>query len=116
MAENIPLNKFRLLTKTLNSGSNLVYSSSLDVSSILLSTQITNITGSGDTQIVSVSIQKSGSSDYVYLLNSGSVPAYESLNPLAGKVVLEKYDGLYMHTTYSGSLHVVLSVLENAIN
>lgn len=116
MADTIPLNKFRLLTKTLSSGSNLVYSSSLDVSSILLSTQITNITASGATQVVSVSIQKSGSTDYVYLLNSGSVPAYESLNPLAGKVVLEKYDGLYMHTQYSGSLHIVLSVLENAIN
>lgn len=116
MAETIPLNKFRLLTKTLSSGSNLVYSSSLDVSSILLSTQITNVTASNVTQVVSVSIQKSGSTDFVYLLNSGSVPANESLNPLAGKVVLEKYDGLYMHTQYSGSLHIVLSLLENAIN
>jgi hypothetical protein len=116
MADTIPLNKFRMLTKTLGAGQNLIYSSSLDVASILLSTQITNVTSSGDTQIVSVSIQKSGSTDYVYLLSSGSVPAHESLNPLAGKVVLEKYDGLYMHTQYSGSLHVVLSVLENAIN
>lgn len=116
MADTIPLNKFRLLTKTLNSGSNLIYSSSLDIAAILLSTQITNITGSGETQIVSVSIQKSGSTDYTYLLNSGSVPAHESLNPLAGKVVLEKNDGLYMHTQHSGSLQVVLSVLENAIN
>jgi hypothetical protein len=116
MAETIPLNKFRLLTKTLGTGSNLIYSSSLDVASILLSTQITNVTASNTTQIVSVSIQKSGSNDHMYILNSGSVPAFESLNPLAGKVVLEKYDGLYMHTQYSGSLQVVLSVLENAIN
>lgn len=116
MADTIPLNKFRLLTKTLDSGPNLVYSSSLDIAAILLSTQITNVTSSGATQIVSVSIQKSGSADYFYLLHSGSVPANESLNPLAGKVVLEKHDGLYMHTQYSGSLHVVLSVLENAIN
>lgn len=116
MAETIPLNKFRLLTKTLNSGSNLIYSSSLDIATILLSTQITNVTSSGVTQIVSVSIQKSGSTDYTYLLNSGSVPSNESLNPLAGKVVLEKHDSLYMHTDHSGSLHIVLSVLENAIN
>lgn len=115
MATNtLPLNKFRLLTKTLNSGSNLIYRENLDVSTIVLSSQITNITGSGATQIVSVSIQKSGSVDYVYLLNSGSIPSNESLNPFAGKVVLEKYDGLYMHTQYSGSLQVVLSVLENA--
>jgi hypothetical protein len=38
----------------------------------------------------------------------------ESLNPFAGKVVLEKYDGLYMSTPVSGSLQIVLSVLENA--
>lgn len=110
----LPLNKFRLLTKTLNSGSNLIYRENIDVSTIILSSQITNITASGATQIVSVSLQKSGSTDFVYILNSGSVPAYESLNPFAGKVVLEKYDGLYMHTQYSGSLQVVLSVLENA--
>ena len=116
MADTIPLNKFRMLTKTLDSGPNLIYSSSLDVASILLSTQITNVTGSGDTQVVSVSIQKSGSTDYVYLMSSGSIPADESLNPLAGKIVLEKYDGLYMHTQNSGALHVILSVLENAIN
>ena len=112
----IPLNRFRLLTTTLNSGYNLIYSSSLDVSTIILSSQITNVTGSGATQIVSVSLQKSGSSGYITLLNSGSIPANESLNPFAGKMVLEKYDGLYMSTQYSGSLHVVLSVLENAIN
>jgi hypothetical protein len=114
MANEIPLNKFRLLASTLGSGNNLIYSSSLDVASILLSTQITNITSSNQT--VSVLIQKSGSASYITLMNSGSVPPDESLNPLAGKVVLEKYDGLYMNTPVSGTLHVVLSVLENAIN
>lgn len=114
MADTLPLNKFRLITKALNSGSNLIYSSSLDIAAILLSTQITNVTSSN--QIVSVQIQKSGSYGYVMLLNSGSVPPNESLNPLSGKIVLEKYDGFYMNTPNSGSLHVVLSVLENAIN
>ncbi len=114
MANEIPLNKFRLLAYTLGSGNNLIYSSSLDVASILLSTQITNVTSS--IQTVSVLIQKSGSASYITLMNSGSVPPDESLNPLAGKVVLEKYDGLYMNTPVSGTLHVVLSVLENAIN
>jgi len=49
-------------------------------------------------------------------MNSGSVPPDESLNPLAGKVVLEKHDSLIMNTSENGKLHVVLSVLENAIN
>ena len=38
----LPLNKFRLLATNLASGSNLIYSSSLDVSTIVLSCQITN--------------------------------------------------------------------------
>jgi hypothetical protein len=114
MADTIPLNKFRLLTKTLASGSNLIYSSSLDVATILLSAQITNISSSNQT--VSVQIQKSGSISFTSLMNNGVVPSNESLNPLSGKVVLEKYDGFYMSTPISGSLHVILSVLENAIN
>lgn len=114
MADTIPLNKFRLLTTTLASGSNLIYSSSLDIAAILLSTQITNISSSNQT--VSVKIQKSGSTSFTTLMKDGIVPPNESLNPLSGKVVLEKYDGFYMTTPVSGSLHVVLSVLENAIN
>jgi hypothetical protein len=114
MAETIPLNKFRLLTAELQSGNNLIYSSSLDVATILLSTQITNITSSN--QIISVVIQKSGSLSNIVLMNSASVPPDESLNPLAGKIVLEKHDSFMMNTQETGKLHVVLSVLENAIN
>jgi hypothetical protein len=110
----LPLNKFRLLTKTLDSGSNLIYSSSLDIATIILSSQITNISSSN--QAVSVAVQKSGSTALSTLMNNGVVPPNESLNPFAGKFVLEKYDGLYMTTSVSGSLEVVLSVLENAIN
>jgi hypothetical protein len=110
----LPLNKFRLFTKTLASGSNLIYRENLDVSTIILSTQITNVSSSN--QSVTVSLQKSGSNELVPILNGGIVPPNESLNPFAGKVVLEKYDGLYMETDISGSLKVILSVLENAVN
>jgi hypothetical protein len=57
MATTLPLNKFRLLTKTLDSGSNLIYRENIDVSTIILSSQITNITGSNQT--VSVNPQPS---------------------------------------------------------
>jgi hypothetical protein len=49
-------------------------------------------------------------------LNSGYIPPYESLNPLSGKLVLERNDALYISTNQSGTLDVVLSVLENANN
>jgi flavoprotein len=44
------------------------------------------------------------------------VPPNESLNPIAGKIVLERYDGFVVSSTNSGSLQVVLSILENANN
>jgi hypothetical protein len=40
----------------------------------------------------------------------------EALNPFPGKVILERNDALIMKTAVSGSLEVVLSVLENANN
>jgi hypothetical protein len=112
----LPLNKFRLIAATLDSGSNLIYRENLDVASIVLSAQITNITGS--MQTTSVRIQKSGSNEdqSIYLVKDASIPVNESLNPISGKIVLERYDGFVITTPESGSLQVVLSVLENANN
>jgi hypothetical protein len=110
----LPLNKFRLITANLVSGSNIIYQENIDVATILLSCQITNITGSA--QYCDVAIQKSGSVTEINLLKNGIIPIDESLNPLAGKIVLEKNDAFVVKTSISGSLDVVLSVLENAIN
>jgi hypothetical protein len=115
MATNpIPLNKFRLLASTLVSGSNLIYSSSLDVSTIVLSCQVTN--KSAVTQYTTVLLTKSGSAEVFTLMKDGAIPVSESLNPLAGKLVLEKGDTFYLTSRVSGSLDAVLSVLENANN
>ena len=110
----LPLNKFRLLTTTLASGSNTIYQENIDVATIILSCQITNITGSA--QSCDVTIAKSGSTSQITLMKNGIIPVNESLNPLAGKIVLERNDAFVIKTSVSGSLDVVLSVLENAIN
>jgi hypothetical protein len=110
----LPLNKFRLLTTNLISGSNIIYQENIDVATIILSCQITNVSVS--TQTVDVAIQKSGSASQITLLKESIIPINESLNPLAGKIVLEKNDAFVIKTSVSGSLDVVLSVLENAIN
>jgi hypothetical protein len=110
----LPLNKFRLLTTTLSSGSNTIYQENIDVATIILSCQITNITGSA--QSCDVTIAKSGSASQITLMKNGIIPVNESLNPLAGKIVLERNDAFVIKTSVSGSLDVVLSVLENAIN
>jgi hypothetical protein len=118
MATNtLPLNKFRLIATTLDSGSTIIYRENLDVASIVLSAQITNITGS--TQPTSVKILKSGSvsnDEAITLVREALVPPNESLNPISGKIVLERYDGFLVTSAESGSLQVVLSVLENANN
>ena len=111
----LPLNKFRLLTANLVSGSNTIYQENIDVATILLSCQITNVSILPYT--VDVAIAKSGSAAQITLLKSSIIPSNESLNPLAGKIVLEKNDAFIIKTSSpSGSLDVVLSVLENAIN
>ena len=112
MAEQVPLNTFKLIAKTLDSGSNLIYQETTrNISAIILSSQISNITGADKT--VTVKIEKSGSSA-VTLLKNATIPPTEALNPFAGKVVLEKNDALYYITNTSASLETVLSVLENA--
>jgi hypothetical protein len=110
----LPLNKFRLVTANLISGSNTLYQENIDVATIILSCQITNLELT--IQRVDVAIQKSGSLDQILLLKNAAIPQNESLNPLAGKIVLEKNDAFIINTASSGSLDVVLSVLENAIN
>lgn len=108
----VPLNLFRLIAVSLASGSNTIYQElEKNVSSIILSTQITNI--SNIDQRVTVQVEKSGSLP-VTLLKNGLIPPEESLNPLAGKVVLERRDKLVFITDTSGSLDAILSVLENA--
>jgi hypothetical protein len=111
---NIPLNKFRLLSQNLVSGSNLIYSSSIDVSTIVLSTQITNIVDTNKS--VTVLVQRSGSNSQIALIKNAIIPPNESLNPLSGKLVLERYDQFIMTTNSGSTLDVVLSVLENANN
>jgi hypothetical protein len=110
----LALNKFRLLTTNLISGSNIIYQENIDVATIVLSCQITNISVS--THLVDVAIAKSGSAVPITLLKGSILPSNESLNPLAGKIVLERNDAFIIKTSSSGSLDVVLSVLENAIN
>ena len=112
MATALPLNKFRVITKNLASGSTTIYQEDLDISTILLSAAITPVTGS--IQTVTVQVQKSGSASLSSLVYNAYIPIGEAFNPFPGKVILERNDALIMKTSQSGSLEVVLSVLENA--
>lgn len=111
MATKIPLNTFKLFLSPLNSGSNIIYQENvLDVSAIILSLHVTNLTE--EYQRASVMIEKSGS--LVTLIKNAIIPPEEALNPFNGRVVLEKGNALIVDTDVSGSLHSTLSMLENA--
>jgi hypothetical protein len=111
----LPLNKFRLIGTKLNSGDNTIYQESLDVATIILSCQISNMTGT--TQFVTVKIEKIDDIGNPFtLVKDAPIPPNEALNPFTGKVVLEKNDKLIFTTANTGTLESVLSVLENAIN
>jgi hypothetical protein len=111
----LPLNKFRLIGVKLNSGDNTIYQEDLEVATIILSCQISNMTGT--TQYVTVKIEKIDEPGNPYtLVKDAPIPAKEALNPFTGKIVLERNDKLIFNTTNTGTLEAVLSVLENAIN
>lgn len=107
----IPLNTFKLFLSQLDSGSNIVYQENvLDVSAIILSLHVTNLTE--EYQRATVKIEKSGS--ITTLIKNAIIPPEEALNPFNGRVVLEKGNALIVETEVSGSLDATLSMLENA--
>lgn len=111
----LPLNKFRLLAYKLTSGDTTIYQENLDVATIILSCQVSNMTGT--TQYITVKIEKSTDpGNPVTLVKEAPIPPNEALNPFGGKIVLEKNDKLIFNTPNSNTLETVLSVLENAIN
>ena len=110
---SIPLNTFRLITGSLDQGSNTIYQEDLDVASIVLSCAVTN--KGDDLKHLTVEVTKSGSSTPFAIVYSASLPSHESFDPFPGKVVLQRNDKLTMSTdATSGDFDVVLSILENA--
>jgi hypothetical protein len=107
-----PINKFISVVNNLTTGSVLVYSQSLDVSAIVLSNTVTNVSSS--VNYLTVSLQKSGSATSFPLLYNYPIPPSQSLNPISGKLIVERYDSLIMSIANTGSFKIVLSVLENA--
>jgi len=107
----IPLNTFKLVLQTVPAGETTIYQENVkDVSSIILSAQIANT--SNVLQRVSVKIRKGATT--VYIIKNAAVPAEEILNPLSGKIVLEKGNAFIVEATNGGVLDVQLSILENA--
>jgi len=111
MANELPLNKFRLVSTTLTGGKDQIYITPDSVTAIVLSCQVAN-TGP-DIETITATVERSGSSQEFVILKDGRIPIGDALNPLTGKLVLEAGDVFYISGS-SINLDSVLSVLENA--
>ncbi len=132
----LPLNKF--LTKTFIlttastyytfSGSNTttVYTAPIGVTSIVLMSQLSNLTSSS-TQLVSfvhhrnrpVLADAQGNGAQAanidsFLVRDFAIPPNDAANVLSGRLVIESLDSLRAFASNTGSVQLVLSILETA--
>lgn len=113
MANFVPLNTFLSVTGSLTATPLKLYQTPTTVSTIVLSAAIANI--SQNTQYFGMHIQKSGSSTPFYIVSGSGVAKGESTNPLPGKIILQAGDSVYATSPNTGTVQVILSVLETAI-
>lgn len=122
----LPLNKF--LTKTAlltTSSTNTVYTSPIGVTSIVLMAQVANLT----TETHTVSFEhyryktvlpdaqgfggQSGNTPSM-LVKDFAIPANDAGTPLSGKLIIEELDSVRAYADTTGTMQLVLSVLQTA--
>lgn len=133
----IPLNKFVTKTTVLNSSTayftpsvgntSTVYTAPIGVTSIVLMAQCANLTS--QTQYVSflhhrnrpilADAQGNGAQTAnidSYLVKNFAIPANDAGTVLSGKLVVESLDSLRAFSANSGTVQLLLSILETANN
>jgi hypothetical protein len=124
----IPLNSFKTKTQLLsNVTTATVYTAPIGVTSIILMAQISNI--STETQLLSFSHHRNrpiladaqgngaqpGNIDS-YLVRDFEIPPGDAASVLTGKLIVESLDSVRAFGATTGTLQLVLSVLETANN
>jgi hypothetical protein len=122
----LPLNKF--LTKTATLGTNTtasIYTAPIGVTAIVLMAQVANLTT--DTHTVTFVHHRyktilpdaqgfggqPGNTDSV-LVNQYAIPANDAGSPLSGKLIIEELDSIRAYTDTTGTMQLVLSILQTA--
>ncbi len=121
MAEQLPLNDFKLFNKTLIQDQDVeIYEVPETVTGVVLACQITNTSnelqtvdvfvkrGSLSTQVVSGDLDEG---DEFPLIIEGQIPAKDVFNPLVGRLILEQTDRFFINGS-SNEIKVNFSVLE----
>jgi len=122
----LPLNKFLTKTAVLTTSSTTtVYTSPIGVTSIVLMAQVANLT----TETHTVSFEhfryktvlpdaqgfggQSGNTPSM-LVKDFAIPANDAGTPLSGKLIIEELDSVRAYSDTTGTMQLVLSVLQTA--
>ncbi len=121
MAEQLPLNDFKLFNKTLIQDLDVeIYEVPETVTGVVLACQITNT--SNQLQTVDVFVKRGPLSAQVVsgdltvgdefpLIIEGQIPAKDVFNPLVGRLILEQTDRFFINGS-SNDIKINFSVLE----
>jgi hypothetical protein len=122
----LPLNKFLTKTQMLDDNSTTtVYTSPIGITSIVLMAQVANL----DTGTHYVTFEhyryktilpdaqgfggQPGNTPSV-LVNQYAIPANDAGSPLAGKLIVEELDSIRAYSDTTGTLQLVMSILQTA--
>lgn len=122
----LPLNKFLTKTAVLTTSSTAtVYTSPIGVTSIVLMAQVANL--STDTHYVTFEHYRyktilpdaqgfggqTGNTPSI-LVNQYAIPANDAGNPVSGKLIIEELDSIRAYADTTGTLQLVMSILQTA--
>lgn len=108
----LPLNVFKTITSVVPSNAVGIYTAPTGYSSVVLLSQVTNI--SSNTHTISFSHQRSVSGIAVTteILKNYPVPGNDTINLLSGKLVLESGDILVLNSSNGTNMKFIGSILE----
>lgn len=105
------LNVFKTITANLTTSSNVIYTAPALKTSIILSLQVTNITGSTANTTF---FHSTSSNQLVELCKDFEIPTKDSASILTGKLVLETGQKIVGQAGANTALKLVMSLLETA--
>jgi hypothetical protein len=121
----LPLNKFLTKTTVLSDNTTTVYTSPIGVTSIILMAQVSNLTTTTQYldfehfryKTILPDAQGFGGqpgNTPSTLVKGYAVPPNDAGTPLFGKLIVEELDSIKARTTNTGTLQLVMSVLQTA--
>lgn len=105
-----PLNTFKTVTALLTTSDQVIYTTPLGMTSIILMAQVTNVAGSDATVTFGLT---GADSTYTELVKNFDVPVADAASVLTGKLVVEQNGTLHALASANNRLKITLSVLES---